>query len=286
MAGKKIGLVLSGGGARGAGQLGMMLYLAEQDIQPDFISGISVGSLNATFWAQDGNLKLLEQIWRGIRRNSDIYKSNWLRPWRLCRAIYDNKPLWRKIQRYVDLAKLRQSPIDLKIGVVQLQSGAFILINKTHPDFLKMLLASTAIPVVFPAVNYQGHQYVDGGVRDIAPLKAAIQAGCDSIYVLHCYSLEMEEQQKDYGNLGMIGIRSFAILYNEIMKNDIKTCEEINKALVAGRKFPGKKYRLIELKLIAPAKDQSFGDELDFSPQKIANNIALGYQIAKKKLEG
>lgn len=285
MAGKKIGVILSGGGAKGAGQLGMMLYLAKQGIQPDFLSGISVGSLNAALWAQEGNLQLLEQIWRGIRGNSDIYKSNWLRPWRLFRAVYDNQPLWRKIQRHVDPEKLKESPIELKVGVVQLQSGAFMLFNKNHPDFKKMLLSSAAIPVVFPAVKYQGRQYVDGGMRDSAPLKTAIQAGCDLIYILHCYSLEMEEEEKDYANLAMIGIRSFAILYNEIIGNDIKTCEGINKALVAGRKFPGKNYRLIELKLIAPGKDQSFGYELDFSPKKIASNIELGYQIAKERLE-
>ncbi|MDZ7377269.1 MAG: patatin-like phospholipase family protein, partial [candidate division KSB1 bacterium] len=63
MSRRKIGLVLSGGGAKGAGQLGMMLYLAEQGLQPEFISGISVGSLNATFWAQEGDLHLLERLW-------------------------------------------------------------------------------------------------------------------------------------------------------------------------------------------------------------------------------
>lgn len=284
MAKKKIGIVLSGGGAKGAGQLGMMLYLEERGLQPEFISGISVGSLNATFWAQEGNLHLLERLWREIKGNSDIYQTNWLRPWKLIRSIHDNTPLWKKIKQYVDLDKLKQSPIELKIGAVQLQSGAYLLVDKTHRDFQKMLLASTAIPMVFPAVTYKGREYVDGGVRDSAPLKPAIQSGCDQIYVLHCYPLELDEQMRDFHNLVSIGIRSFAILYNELLRNDINTCEKINKAVCAGMGFEGGKYRFIELKLIAPAKDQSFGDELDFSPQLISKNIDLGYKIAKEKL--
>ncbi|MDZ7330368.1 MAG: patatin-like phospholipase family protein [candidate division KSB1 bacterium] len=285
MSRRKIGLVLSGGGAKGAGQLGMMLYLAEQGLQPEFISGISVGSLNATFWAQEGDLHLLERLWREIKGNSDIYKNNWFRPWKLIRSIYDNTPLWKKIKKYIDLDKLKQSPIELKIGTVQLQTGAYLLVDKTHHDFQKMLLASTAIPMVFPAITYEGRQYVDGGVRDSAPLKPAIQAGCDQIFVLHCYPLEIGEQMRDFHNLVNIGIRSLAILYNEVLRNDINTCEDINKAVNKGVAFRGGKYRFIELKLIAPAKDQSFGDELDFSPQLIARNIDLGYQIAKEKLE-
>ncbi len=284
MPGKRIGVVLSGGGARGAGQLGMMIYLDEQGVQPDFISGISVGSLNGTIWAQEGNTKLIEQIWRGIRGNSDIYKTNWFRPWKLFRAIYDNTPLWKKINKYVDPDKLRRSSIELKIGVVQLQSGAYSIVDKFHPHFQKMLLASTAIPIAFPVVNYQSRQYVDGGVRNCAPLKATIQSGCDKIYVLHCYSMDMQEERKDYNNLAAFIIRSFAILYNEILRNDIEICEDINRAVVAKKVIPGKNYRLIDLKLIAPSKDQSFGYELDFSPKIIARNIELGYHIAKDQL--
>lgn len=115
MSKRKIGIVLSGGGTKGAGQLGMMLFLEEQGLHPEFISGISVGSLNATFWAQEGDLRLLERLWREIKGNSDNHKKNWLRPWKLIRSIYDHTPLWKKIKQYIDLDKLKQSPIELKL---------------------------------------------------------------------------------------------------------------------------------------------------------------------------
>ena len=70
--------------------------------------------------------------------------------------------------------KLKNSPIELQIGVVQLQSGDYFIVDRFNADFKELLLASTAIPVVFPAVNWQDYKYVDGGVRNVAPLKQAI----------------------------------------------------------------------------------------------------------------
>jgi len=286
MPNEKIGVVLSGGGAKGAGQLGMMKYVFELGIRPDFISGISVGSLNATLWAQEENLDLLEDLWRGIKGNSDIYRANWFRPWKLYRSLFDNKPLKRKINTYIDTNKLKNSPIELQIGVVQLQSGEFSIIDKYHPDYTDMLLGSTAIPVVFPAVRWSGNDYVDGGVRNAAPLKAAIDFGCTRIYVLHCYSLGMMEECQNYRNLARVGIRSFVIMYNELLQNDIETCKSINQAVRTKQAFPGKNYRLIELTIIQPPVDQQFGFELDFSRSQIEKNIELGYRIAKDVLDG
>jgi len=264
----------------------MMKYAYEKGIRPDFISGISVGSLNATMWAQEENLDLLESLWRGIKGNSDIYKKNWFRPCKLYRSLYDTSPLKRKINKYVNTEKLKNSPIDLKIGVVQLQSGDYLIVDKFHSDYKSMLLASTAIPIVFPAVSWQGHQYVDGGVRNVAPLKSAIDAGCSKIYLLHCYSMEIVEDERKFKDLVNIGIRSFVIMYNEILNNDIKVCERINRAVKAEKAIPQKNYRFIELILVAPPVDQQFGFELDFSPSQIVRSIDLGYEIAKNILDG
>lgn len=285
MPNEKIGVVLSGGGAKGSGQLGMMKCVYETGVRPSYISGISVGSLNATLWAQEENLNLLEALWRGIKGNSDVYRKNWFCPWKLYRSLLDNKPLKRKIDKYIDPDKLKNSPIELQIGVVQLQSGAYSIVDKFHPKYADMLLASTSIPVVFPSVRWDGNNYVDGGVRNAAPLKAAIDFGCTKIYILHCYSLDMMEQGRKYKDLGTTGIRSFVILYNELLQNDIETCESINQAVRTKQAFPGKNYRVVELTMIQPPVDQQFGFELDFSRSQIEENIELGYRVAKDTLE-
>lgn len=281
MSEEKIGVVLSGGGAKGAGQLGMMKYLYEKGVRPKFIAGISVGSLNATMWAQEENLELLEKLWRGIRGNSDIYRRNWWQFWKLYGSLYDNAPLKRLIRKYIDTDKLQNSPIELKIGVVQLQSGEYLVIDKHHEDYKSMLLASTAIPVVFKSVTWQKHQYVDGGARNVAPLKSAIEAGCTKIYLLHCFPLEMEPEQKKFKDSIQIGIRSFMIMYNEILRDDIKTCQKINREIRERRIDPLKKYNAVDLVILTPSLEHQFCDILDFSPASLAKDIELGYQIAK-----
>lgn len=72
----KLGLVLSGGGAKGAYQAGVVKYLAEQNIQPDAVSGASIGSLNAAVVASAANIKQaaddLEKVWYEVAQNSPL----------------------------------------------------------------------------------------------------------------------------------------------------------------------------------------------------------------------
>ena len=75
-------------------------------------------------------------------------------------------------------------------------------------------------------------------------------------------------------------------MFNEILKNDIKAVERINQAVRAKAMFPGKNYRLVKIVIVEPPVDQQFGFELDFSPSGIAENIELGYEIAKNILNG
>ncbi|UZD64629.1 patatin-like phospholipase family protein [Marinobacter sp. AN1] len=72
----KLGLVLSGGGAKGAYQAGVLRYLAEQDIQPDAVSGASIGSLNGSVVAGSRNVheaaETLERVWHEVAESSPL----------------------------------------------------------------------------------------------------------------------------------------------------------------------------------------------------------------------
>ncbi len=72
----KLGLVLSGGGAKGAYQAGVVRYLAERNIQPDAVSGASIGSLNGAVVASAGNVQkaaeTLERVWHEVAENSPL----------------------------------------------------------------------------------------------------------------------------------------------------------------------------------------------------------------------
>jgi len=198
----KRALVLAGGGARGAFQVGMLRGLVkERNLDFQIIRGVSVGALNAAFLAQapsqpdslaalQAKVDELEGIWRNeIRGNDSVYEE---RPGGFlglaagADSLYSLEPLERLVRGRLSLDALRASGRDFGVGVVSLVTGEFA--EATPPDtlFLEKLISSASIPVVFPYADLKSlpDVLVDGGARDITPLSSAFHAGPDEIYVL------------------------------------------------------------------------------------------------------
>jgi NTE family protein len=279
----KRGLVLSGGGAKGAFQAGVLEYLHEKGkLDFDVVCGVSVGALNATMVAQ-GEFEKLKELWLGIKEDKDILKKNsWLGIILGKNSLNDNQPLKELIQRYVDRKKIidnftSQGKI-LKIGVVSLTTGEYKAISPTHSSFLQMLLASTTIPVMFKPFNISAadYQMVDGGVRNITPLKDAIDAGADEIVVVLASPRWVQTGKKDYKNILQVIARTFDILSNEVYINDIENCEWYNVHMVDDGE-----HRKIDLKIVEPA--EFFMDTLEFHPKAIRKAIEIGKETAAEK---
>lgn len=181
--------VLSGGGSLGAVQVGMLQALSERDVHPDLLIGTSVGAVNAAFVAGHGTgtaaLDELAGIWRGLRR-PDVFPVN---PLRHLLAVAGSKPSLcsnRGVRRLVDahltFRELHDAPIPLHIVTTNLLSGEEVLLSSG--DATQAVLASTAIPGIFPAIQYSGMTLVDGGISDNAALSQAVALGADEVYVL------------------------------------------------------------------------------------------------------
>ncbi len=277
----KRGIVLSGGGAKGAFQFGVLEYLHEKGkLDFDIVCGVSVGALNATLLAQ-GEFQRLKELWLGIRGNEDIYKKySWLSVILGKKdSLNDNKPLKELIEKYVDRKKIIENFTSkgkiLKIGVVSFTTGQYKPISPTHSSFEQMLLASASIPIMFKPINISADdlQVVDGGVRNITPLKDAIDAGADEIVMVLASPRWVQPGKRKYGNLLEIIIRTFDILANEVYITDIENCEWYNVHL----KDDGE-HRYIDLKIVEPA--EYFMDTLDFHPDKIRQAIKIGKETA------
>lgn len=279
----KRGLVLSGGGAKGAFQLGVLEYLHENGkLDFDVVCGVSVGALNATMVAQ-GEFEKLKELWLGIKESEDILKKNsWLGILLGKNSLNDSQPLKELIQRYVDRNKIIQNFASkgkiLKIGVVSLTTGEYKAISPTHSSFLQMLLASTTIPVMFHPFNISAadYQMVDGGVRNITPLKDAIDAGADEIVVVLASPRWVQPGKKEYKNILQVIARTFDILSNEVYINDIDNCEWYNVHMVGDGI-----HRKINLTVVEPS--EFFMDTLEFHPKSIRKAIEIGKQTAAEK---
>jgi NTE family protein len=180
--------VLSGGGSLGAVQVGMLQALTEAGIHPDLLIGTSVGAVNAAWIAgrpdHQGALHLGE-IWRGLRRQ-DIFP---LSPWSSARGLLgrsnhmiSNAGLRQVLARHMPYERLEQAAVPVYVITTELKTGRSVLMSSGLA--VPALLASTAIPGVFPPVVIGRREFIDGGVANHTPIAAAIELGATRIFVL------------------------------------------------------------------------------------------------------
>ncbi len=166
--------VLSGGGSLGAVQVGMLQALADHRLGPDLLVGASAGALNAAYVAGHGftheTLARLADVWRGLRRH-EVFP---FAPRRQFLALLGARPslctadgLHRLVRDNVTYDRLEHATIPIQIVATDVISGTEVVL--VHGDPVPAVLASAAIPAVFPTVTIDGRVLFDGGVADNTP---------------------------------------------------------------------------------------------------------------------
>jgi NTE family protein len=184
----KKALVLSGGGARGAFQVGVWKYLREINWAPDLICGTSIGAINAAAIGSGMSVERLTDIWKSHNR-SEIYRLktlNFLKSTlrgKPLQSVLDTTPLRAMLTRHLDIEALRRSPIEIIISAVELSTGRLHLYNQTVIE-VDHLMASSAMPILFPWQPIHGELYWDGGVMANSPLFIALERKVEEIIVV------------------------------------------------------------------------------------------------------
>ncbi|WP_199857182.1 patatin-like phospholipase family protein [Sphingomonas sp. EC-HK361] len=297
----RLAIVLSGGGAKGAFQVGALDALINtHGVRPAIVVGTSTGAIQALAVAQDDIAGLLD-TWLGIRGNRDIYRDRGGVAGSIIlgeKALYDAAPLRRLLKAFADPARLAASPIDLRLGVVSLQSGEFRTIDKSVPDIHNWVYASCAMPVFFdPLQTSDRQQWVDGGVRDVTPLGAALDLNPTGVLVIRASPVSNPATTRTFGGLIPIGLRAVNLLQSEVSRNDLANTSLINDMLAARDQIftaleatgataaeashlvlpldrQLAKYRFAQVRVIEPREE--FSDTLEFDPAKIRRAIDAG----------
>jgi NTE family protein len=186
--GSRTAFVLSGGGSLGAVQVGMLRALTEAGIRPDLLIGTSVGAVNAAFMAgrpdQQGANELAE-IWRGLTRQQ-IFP---LSPWSSARGLLgrsnhmiSNAGLRQVLEKHLPYQRLDDAAVPVHVITTELKTGRAVLMSSGPA--VSALLASTAIPGIFPPVTIGRRDFIDGGVANHTPIAGAIELGATTIFVL------------------------------------------------------------------------------------------------------
>jgi NTE family protein len=316
-------LVLSGGGSRGAFEVGAADYLIN-DLGLDFqvIAGVSTGSLNAVMLAQgrgpDGlraQVAALKDLWFAIRSSDDIYTTRFLGKILAFLAkdsIYSSKPVRRKIWQHVAPERLRTSGRELRIGAVGLETGAYHAIDQRNPDVREWALASASMPLFFPPVRIGDESAVDGGIRNVTPLEDAFDAlkalppaadgGPDELYVALASPLDLAPVSGPWTTGLKAAERALDVLVNEVFREDLSYAIAINRGVRAysdmrrrcagqaaelqaldAMPFRPPKYRDARIRTIVPEKEYS--QTLEFDPRKIREAFAAGRAAAQAPLD-
>lgn len=265
-------LVLSGGGSKGAFQAGAIKYLVEKGVKFNVIAGTSVGALNGLIVSQQEPEKTLEELnnWWTKIRNRDVYRRHnfWKRLGKgishifgqnkdfsfLPSSIYENSPLRKLIEEYIDLSKIRENVEHFFVSFVSLQTGKVYSKDITtlydKKEAVDYIVASTLIPLAFPPFEYyiydqeiedvfsdedklKVQQYVDGGVLNKTPLSIVLQYDVGIVYVINNFprypNISPKSLEKKYKSLFSVGLRSVSGLApNGYFERDVRDAEKIN----------------------------------------------------------
>jgi NTE family protein len=184
---RRVAFVLSGGGSLGATQVGMLRALFDAGITPDLLVGTSVGAVNAAWigaWPAPEGARKLAEIWTGLRRD-DVFPLGWTAAMGLLgrgKHLISNSALRGVLERHLPYERLEQAQVPVHVVTTELRSGRSVVLS-SGPS-VPALLASCAIPGVFPPVTIGRRELIDGGVANHTPIAAAVELGARVIYVL------------------------------------------------------------------------------------------------------
>lgn len=203
---KKIGLALSGGGARGFAHVGVLKVLAEHNIPFDMIAGTSVGSLVGGAFAAGMTPSEIEAMGLGIRWR------HLTRPSFSPRALFSNAPMGRLIERRFPVTRFEELSVPFSAVTCDLVSGECVVL-KDDGDLVTAILASCAVPAIFlPVRDGNGRVLVDGGVVAPMPADAVREMGADIVIAVDLLSSGATFRQNPRTALGMLFSSAMTLL--------------------------------------------------------------------------
>jgi len=186
-------LVLCGGGSKGAVEVGLYQALVELEVSINLVVGTSVGAINGAAIAAGVPPDALARLWKGLTRR-DVFALNRQLFWKLIWAdsLYDPRPLRRLLERSLPVKRFEDLAIPLIVTGTNFETGQPIYWREGN--LLDAIMASAAMPGLFPPQFVQEVQVVDGGITDNVPIDVAVAEGADTVIFMLCACCELTSQ--------------------------------------------------------------------------------------------
>ncbi len=308
---KKTALVLPGGGARAAYQVGALRALAE--LKPSHLDrypfpilvGTSAGALNAVALASREQTFLeachwLEALWLTLTTDH-VYRSDWVgisrNAWRLMLSLFnegiavgrpvallDNQPLREMLRERINFAAIgnnlqRRRLEAVSVTTMNYSEGGSVSFFQGGPGSaewqrwgrqgiptplqLRHLLASTAMPTIFPPQRIGKHYYGDGALRQLTPISPALHLGAEKVLIIstsgHRRKYEQPYRLIQSPALGEVLGHLMNSAFVDSLETDIELLEKVNELLALIPEKARKKHALtlrpIDIDVISPSQD-------------------------------
>lgn len=300
----KRALVLSGGGGRGAFQVGVLEHLESIGWKPDIIVGTSIGSMNAAVYAV-GGIQRLQQMWDSIR-TKDMHRFFRWKPWK---SVFDRAPWKHTLEKYAPEDQLAQITMPIYMVATDITTGhPAVYTNGEKPERNKglyvrvpalkheHLLASSSIPYVYAPIGIEDNQHWDGAVMYNSPLRPAIDAEAEEILMVLLspyHKLEENDPQPlvqrsalppmPRGLFGGVGyVLDLALIGT--FENDFEELRKVNRRVRTGRQAEAD-HKEVRCAVIAPDDWISPLDIIRYGSKRGSELRALGRQAARQTFQ-
>ena len=286
----KKGLVLSGGGARGAYQAGVYKYLLEKNFVPDVIAGTSVGAINASAIGAGLSADEIVSLWLSIDMRR-IMKYSFFRN---LISLFSNKfysmmdttPLKKFLKAHINFDKLKTSEKEIFIAAVNLITSELRYFSKKEIE-IEHVMASSAIPIVFPWQFIDGVPHWDGGLMANTPISPVIDAGAKDIIVVLLspvgkVELDLPKNRKE----ALERVLEFTLISSfQTVKSSVDYVEETKtKNPIIGFFEEITKTSELKIRTVSPKDFLGVRSVLNFSQMQSDKLIVMGYHDAKEQL--
>ena len=286
---------------KGAFQVGAVKAALEDGFEPDMIYGVSVGALNATYLVNEAGKHDLDRgqidwplvghelmaFWiKNITQPQDValLRSRVSLGFNTLMSRFDGlldpTPLHMLIRHHTDAFVLRNSPIRIKVGAVNITTGDLVYASPDDEFFMDYVRASSSLPLLMPPIpiGSRTDKFLDGGLRVVAPIHQAIRDGAKEIILIACHAKQLYTRE-NFNSRNLISLidRVKDVTVNQIVNNDIEWAEGYAERSVL-RGDP------IKLTIIRP-EEPLLLDLQRFTSDDITRLILDGYRLGLNALK-
>lgn len=288
-------LVLSGGGARGAFEVGVMRYLKEAGWQPDLICGTSVGAINSAAYGSGLSVEQMVHLWKTYRRKRmyTITLPVFLRTLlsgRKFSPLSDTRPMRSLLTESIDIDALKKSETEIIITALNMRTAQIRYFTQRAIG-IEHLMAASGIPMMFPWQYIDNEPYWDAGIMANTPIMPALERGATEIIVVLMSPVGTMPQRlpKTHREVAELAFEQFLIgSYTVSLPNAAwRTNPDADFYDTPLPESPQLQLSMkgVRMATVYPTRMLGFRSILDFSPRQTETLLRDGYVNARMQLK-